>query len=215
MPCGQTRASSKCNAQCDHEERQGDCGSIGPDAGCLAGAGASFLALFLELLTNALAAQVREVVNEQPALEVVELVLYTHRQHVLEVALKNLPAAILGTHAHPSRALHFVKDVGDRQAAFLGAAQALAAQNFRIDEHQRLIAFCRDVGDNDALVCIHLGCRKPDSGGRVHGVEQIIDQSCSSAPNTLTGSALVRSRGSGYSRMVRRAMMLDSQCSCI
>src|SRR5256886_12233124 len=52
-------------------------------------------ALLLEFLANALALQIRQVIDEQLAVEVVDLMLDTHRQDVVVITLERLAGAIL------------------------------------------------------------------------------------------------------------------------
>src|SRR5205085_10572757 len=60
----------------------------------------ALLALLLELLANALALEVRQVVDEELALEMIHLVLDAHREDVLAVALEELAVAVLGAEAN-------------------------------------------------------------------------------------------------------------------
>ena len=133
-------------------------------------------ALLLEFLANALALQIRQVVDEQLAVEVVDLVLDTHRQDVVVIALERLAAAILRAQPDLRRALHFIEDPRHRQTPLLAARFPLAREDLRVDEHQRLVVLGRDVDDDDALVHIDLGRGEPDPGSAVHGLEQVIDE---------------------------------------
>src|SRR4030088_109297 len=54
----------------------------------------ALLALLVELLANALALQIRQVVDEQLPVEVVDLVLDAHRQDVVVIGLEGTAAAI-------------------------------------------------------------------------------------------------------------------------
>src|SRR5215469_7550210 len=59
------------------------------------------LALLVESLANTLALEVGEIIDEQPPLEVIHLVLDAHGENALVIALETLPVAILSPHAHP------------------------------------------------------------------------------------------------------------------
>src|SRR5437879_12184305 len=72
----------------------------------------ALLALLLELLANALALEVRQVVDEELALEMIHLVLDAHREDVLEVALEEVAVAVLGAQPDLRRALDLVEDPG-------------------------------------------------------------------------------------------------------
>src|SRR6185503_10754282 len=93
------------------------------------------LAFLLQLLANALALEVGEVVDEQLALDVIHLVLHAHGQRSLVVALEHLAVAILSAHADLGGALHLVVNAGNGQAALLRHLDALARKDLRIDEH--------------------------------------------------------------------------------
>src|SRR5204862_5462454 len=102
-------------------------------------------ALLLEFLANALALQIRQVVDEQLAVEVVDLVLDTHRQDVVVIALERLAAAILRAQPDLRRALHFIADPRHPPPPPLPPRFPLAREDLRVDEHQRLVVLGRDV----------------------------------------------------------------------
>ena len=134
------------------------------------------LALLLELLANPLALQIRQVVDEQLPVEVVHLVLDTHRQDVVVLALEQRAGAIVRAHPDLRRALHFIENPRHRQTPFLGARLPFARDDQRVDEHQRLVVLGRDVDDDDPLVDVDLGRGEPDAGSGVQGLEQVLDQ---------------------------------------
>src|SRR5256885_2495490 len=101
-------------------------------------------ALLLEFLANALALQIRQVVDEQLAVEEIDLVLHAHRQDVLVIALERLAGAILRAQPDLRRALHFIENPRHRQTPFLAARLPLAREDLRVDEHQRLVVLGRD-----------------------------------------------------------------------
>src|SRR5438067_12212428 len=80
----------------------------------------AFLALLLELPAYALALEVRQVVDEELALEMIHLVLDPHREDVLEVALEDVAVAVRGAEASHRRALDLGEDPRDRQALLVG-----------------------------------------------------------------------------------------------
>src|SRR5690606_2359014 len=75
--------------------------------------------LLLELAADALALELRQVVDEQLAVQVVHLVLQAHGEQVGEVLFVRGTVGILIANAHALRALDVVIDAGHRQAAFL------------------------------------------------------------------------------------------------
>src|SRR5690349_8154007 len=81
------------------------------------GARGALLALLVELLANALALEIGQVVDEQLAVEMIHLVLDAHGEDVLVVALEARAAAILEAHAHLGGALHLIEDPRHRQTA--------------------------------------------------------------------------------------------------
>src|SRR5437773_988655 len=136
----------------------------------------ALLALLLELLANALALEVREVVDEELALEMIHLVLDAHGKDVLEVALEEVAVAVLGAQPDLRRALDLVEDPRHRQAPLLGTRFALAREDLRVDDREGLIALRGKVDDEEALVHVDLGGREPDAGRAVHGLEHVVDQ---------------------------------------
>src|SRR5436309_2485374 len=72
-----------------------------------------------EFLQHAVAFQLGEVVDEQHAVEVIDLVLDAGGIKALGVLFMHLAVEIGETHAHPRGALDLLVIFGDRQAAFL------------------------------------------------------------------------------------------------
>ena len=68
------------------------------------------------------------------------------------------------------------EDPGDRQAALLVDLLALAGQDLRVHEHQRLVLALADVDDHEPVVGVDLGRRQADARGGVHGLEHVVDQ---------------------------------------
>src|SRR6185312_15081805 len=140
------------------------------------GARLALLAFLVELLADAVALDVGEVVDEELAVEMIHLVLQADREHSLEVALEPLAMAILGTDAHLRGALDLVEDAGDRQAPLLALRRALAAQDLGIHEHERLVVLLGDIDDEQPAADIDLRRREPDAGCGIHGLEHVVDQ---------------------------------------
>src|SRR6185312_3645157 len=72
-----------------------------------------------KLLVDAVALELRQIVDEQHAVEMVDLMLDTGRVEALGVLLVQLPVKIEEAHAHLRRPLDLFVIFGDRQAAFL------------------------------------------------------------------------------------------------
>src|SRR5262245_4809369 len=91
------------------------------------------LALLLELLPDAGALELGEVIDEQLALEMIHLVLDAHGEQPLGVELERLAGAIERTHADALGTGHLLVDSGDRQTALFHLLVAEARDDLRID----------------------------------------------------------------------------------
>src|SRR5687768_2958315 len=89
---------------------------------------AAILALLLELLADARALELRQVVDEQLAVEMIDLVLNAHGEQPVGVELDLLAVAVQGTHADLLRARHLVEVTRHRQATFLRLFDARAPE---------------------------------------------------------------------------------------
>src|SRR5438105_1335975 len=78
--------------------------------------GCPLLAVFVELLANPLALELREVVDEQLAIDVIHLMLNAHRQDIGVIALENGSSPVLRPDAHLRGSLDLVEDPGHREA---------------------------------------------------------------------------------------------------
>ena len=121
------------------------------------GTRAAVLALLLELLADARALELRQVVDEQLAVEMIDLVLDAHGEQPVRVELDLLAVAIERSHADLLGARHLVVDTRHRQAAFLRLLDAFAREDLRIDQHQRLIAPLAHV-DDEQRACATFTC---------------------------------------------------------
>src|SRR3954470_16631927 len=72
-----------------------------------------------KFLDHAVALQLRQIVHEQHAVEVVDLVLDAGGEQPFGVLLVHLAVEIGEADAHPRRALDFLVIFGDREAALL------------------------------------------------------------------------------------------------
>src|SRR5919108_2254203 len=114
-------------------------GSVRPRGGGFARLAGAFLAILLELLADALALQVRQVVDEQLALEMIHLVLQADGGEPLELDLLELALHVLESGTDLRGAFHLIEDAGDGEAALLTHPLALGGQDFRVDEHLALV----------------------------------------------------------------------------
>src|SRR3546814_5989272 len=80
-----------------------------------------------------------QVVDEQLAVEMIDLVMDAGRQQVVDLEHERLAVAVQRLDLDAVGAGNVGEDAGDRQAAFLVFAQLLGAvADNRVDEHQRL-----------------------------------------------------------------------------
>src|SRR4051812_12893746 len=139
--------------------------------------GGVFFPIFLELLANALALQVGEVVDEELAVEVIHLMLHAHGKDVVAVTLELLPLAVEGAHANLGRPHNLIEHARHRQAAFFERRLILArAQYLGIDEDERLGPLLRHVNDQQALVEVHLSGGEAYPGRGIHRLEHVVDE---------------------------------------
>ena len=139
---------------------------------CLAG---TLLAIFIQLLANALALEIGEIVDEQLAFEMVHLVLQAHGRETIEVDLEDLALHVLGAGADGGGTLHLVENAGNRQATFLGNPLAFTRQNLRVAEHLRVRLSLGNIHNDQSLMEVDLGGGQPDARGCVHGLEHVLD----------------------------------------
>ena len=91
--------------------------------------------------------------------------------------LERLAVAAQGAHPNVRRRAAACRryPARDRHPSSPGAA-ALGREDLGVDEHQRLIARFAQIEHQQALVHVHLGGRKPDALGRIHGLEHVVRQ---------------------------------------
>src|ERR671910_40114 len=115
------RAKSGVPAKATASERSTAAGPS--DRGCAGGRGfpafGAQTLFFLDFLAHALALHLRQVIDEQAAVEVIDLVLHADREQSFEIALERLAVAAQRAHADARGAFHFVVIAGHRQAALL------------------------------------------------------------------------------------------------
>ncbi|OMP13744.1 class I and II aminotransferase [Corchorus olitorius] len=121
--------------------------------------------LLFELLLDAIALERRQVVDEQLAVEVIDLVLDAHRQQAVAFQLEGLAVAIQGLDPDPLGTADLFVEAGNRQAAFLVLAQFLGERlGLGIDEDQRLALVFADVDHHQAAMHVDLGGGQTDAG---------------------------------------------------
>src|SRR3954470_8444234 len=88
--------------------------------------------LLRQLCAYPLLLQLRQVLDEHLALEVIHLVLNAHGQQTLGFEREGIPVLIERAHFHPFSALDQLVDTGHGEAAFLDVGYAGRLDDFRI-----------------------------------------------------------------------------------
>src|SRR5262245_13409635 len=117
-----------------------------------------------ELCANPLLLQLRQVLDEDLAFEVVHLVLDADRQKALRLQGERVAVLIEGAHFDPLGALDQLVDARHGQTAFLDVGHTGGFEDLGIDQHDQGIAALRDINHDDLLVHVDLGCGKPNTG---------------------------------------------------
>ena len=119
------------------------------------------------------------MVDEQHAVEMVDLVLDAGGEQAVGVHFLHLAITVEVAHAHAAGPLDVTVIIGDRQAAFLVDIQLFRRpDNLRIGDEQglRLLVLARHVEDQNALGDRHLDRRQPDAGRVVHGLHHVVHE---------------------------------------
>ncbi len=136
----------------------------------------AFLALFVQFLTDLVALEVGQVVDEQLALEMIHLVLHAHRQHAFEVALEMAPVrSCARNRTRAARCTSSKMPGNERHPSSVFAAPSRARISGLMKDVGLGTVF-RHVDDDEALMDIDLGRGQPDAGCLVHGLEHVIDE---------------------------------------
>ena len=134
--------------------------------------------LLFQLLADARALQLREVVDEQLALEVIHLVLDADREQPVGLELERLAVAVECAHARcvSARAVNVSKMPGtDRQPS---SASTVPSRS-RISGLMKASgcgSVLRHVDDQHSLVDVDLRRGQADARRRIHGLEHVVDQ---------------------------------------
>ena len=134
----------------------------------------TFFSILVQLLANAFALEIGQIVDEEFSLEVVHLVLQADGREAIEIDFEDLAGHVLGARADGGGALDLIENAGNRQAAFLGDPHAFTGENFRVAEHLGVLLSLGNIHDDQSLMNVHLGGRQPDAGRFVHGFEHVL-----------------------------------------
>ena len=169
--------------------------------------------LLLELLADAVALQLREVVDEQLAVEVIDLVLEADREQAVglesRTAGRRGRAPARGSARRGARASSKMPGT-DRQPSST-CVVPVALEDLRVDERHAALA-CRSARRRSRPAA---GARRPASRPARCPAPRTWSRACrrsagaASSSTRSTGTARVRSRGSGYSRMVSFAILSE------
>src|SRR5690606_22644301 len=107
--------------------------------------------VLLELLANALLLEPRQMIDEDLAVEVVDLMLDAGREQTGRLELERAAVAVERAHAHAPRAHDRLEDARHRQASFLHDLLAVGLDDLGIHEHLELIALLRQVDHDHTL----------------------------------------------------------------
>src|SRR5574341_1980026 len=129
-----------------------------------------------ELRADALLLQLREVLDEHLALQVIHLVLDAHSEQSLGFQRERIAVLIVRADFDALGALNELVDSGHRQAAFLDVGHPGRLDDLGVDQNHQRVAALGNIDHDDALGHIDLDCRKPDSRRGVHGFGHVGDE---------------------------------------
>ena len=143
-----------------------------------------------ELLDHHLALQARDMVDEENTVQVVEFMLEAGCQETVGLQQMLLAVTADMPDGDRRRALHFGIIFGDRQAAFLvDRAFLRRLQDFRIDEHHRLlrIAFLGDIDHKQAAGNADLDGGETNARRLIHGLQHVVGELQNRVVDTFDG----------------------------
>src|SRR5438132_1374372 len=118
-----------------------------------------------------------EMVEEQHAVEVIDLVLHGPRLEARKLGAVGPPVAVQGFERHAEGALHLAVDIGNRETAlFSRLALVRGRDDPRVDEDQGWGIVLADVHHGHAAGDPDLIGGEPHTLGRPHGVQQVVHQ---------------------------------------
>src|SRR5262245_12045851 len=124
-------------------------------SGCLA-------QLLRELRADALLLELRQVLDEHLALQVIHLMLNANGDQALRLQRKGIAVRVMGADLDALGARDQLVDAGQREAALLDVGHSDRLDDLGIDQHHEGIASLGHVHDDDLLVDVHLGRGKTD-----------------------------------------------------
>src|SRR5688500_1110030 len=129
-----------------------------------------------------------EVVEEQLAVQVIDLVLQAASEEIGGLEFERLAIAIERSHRNARRAIDVAEHFRDREATFLAPGGALADDDLWVHDDDRAVV---EVDHGEPLRPTHLWCREPDALRRVHRLEHVVGQAAQLVGHALDGLGLL------------------------
>src|SRR4051794_19752596 len=101
---------------------------------------------------NPLLLQLREVLNEHLALQMVQLVLDTNRKQPLSLEGERGAILIVSAHFHPLRPFYELVNARQRETTFLDVGHAGRVDDLRVNQDDQAVAPLGDVDDDNLPV---------------------------------------------------------------
>ncbi len=118
------------------------------------------------------------MVNEQDAVQVINLMQQAACEQLIAFHLKELALEVLRTDLHPGGAAHLLADVRQREAALLFGLRAFGMKHLRIDKHELVFRPLTeaDIDDSELFGDADLRGGETDAFSRVHAIEHLLSQ---------------------------------------
>jgi len=136
----------------------------------------NFALLLFELRDYALLLEAREILDKNLAVQMIDLMLDTHREQAIRLDHPGLALSIERADLYPLGAPDSIEYPRYGQTAFLGLFFTGSLQNLRIDEDLEIVPRIRDIDDDHALVDVDLGGREPDAGRSIHRLRHVLHE---------------------------------------
>src|SRR5262245_24965703 len=144
-----------------------------------------------ELLDHAIALEARDAIDEQHAVQMIDLVLDAGGHQPLAVALPELALAVEVTDAYRLGPRHHLEHLGDAEASLLiFGGFPRGGDDLGIDEIMRLaglVLLLHEIHHHDALRHPDLDRGKPDAGRGIHGVEHVVHEGANLVGDLVDG----------------------------
>ena len=133
--------------------------------------------LFGQLVFDPRLFELREMIDKDFAIQMIDLVLNTDRQQATGFQHLFLAVQVLIAHTHIGRTINLIVDPRHRQAAFFIGLHTRCHLNHRIDKNLQIALILGNVDHHHALMHIDLRCRQTNAWRFVHGLRHIFRQS--------------------------------------